>query len=96
MCFHVEEQACYRHWSGDIRNYLQPLGDLLDGVLHDLPGTQTGVPQLVAHLAAKPVGVGCAQGVEVQGGFGVHANAQVVVHGLVLSLRTPWQWRVTQ
>lgn len=68
--------------------HLQPLGDLPDRVLHDLPCAQASIPQLVANLAPKPVWVCCAQGVEIKCCFGVHSNAQVVVHGLVLSLQT--------
>ena len=68
-------------------SYLQPLGDLLDRVLHNLAGPQASVPQLVADLTAEPVRVGCSQRVEVQSCLSIHANAQVVVHCLVLCLQ---------
>lgn len=66
--------------------YLQPLGDLPDGVLHNFPCTQASVPQLVAHLASEPVWIRCSEGVEVKSCFGIDTNTQIVVHGLVFSL----------
>lgn len=67
--------------------YLQSFGDAPDRMLHNLFGTQASVPELVADLAPEPVGVCRSQVVELQGSLGIHANAQVVVHGFLLSLQ---------